>query len=109
MDGGRGCEGTRDKGEWRLVEGDPRRPPPPDSRDHPGALLYETQKVAVVKVMCVNLLATSIGWSTPRAQSLLHSTAKCLSKVLMRNVESQYRQKDNVDSVINTTNLRTRL
>lgn len=52
MDGRRGCEGTRDEGEWRLMEGGPHRPPPPDSRDHPGALLYETQKVAVVKVMC---------------------------------------------------------
>jgi hypothetical protein len=30
---------------------DPWRPPAPDSRGNPGAVLYETQKVAIVEMM----------------------------------------------------------
>jgi hypothetical protein len=44
---------------------DPCYSPAPDFRSDPGAVLYETQKVATVEVMRQSLLETSIDWSTP--------------------------------------------
>jgi hypothetical protein len=46
MDSRRGRDNSQNEGGWLLVGRDPRRPPSPDSRDDPSALLYEAQKVA---------------------------------------------------------------
>jgi hypothetical protein len=60
MDNRRGRDNTQDKGGgWLLMGRDPCYPSPPDSRDNPSALLYETQKVATLEG-CAVLLATSV-------------------------------------------------
>jgi hypothetical protein len=81
---------------------DPSRPPSPDHRDDPGALLYETQKVATVSDApispgnlhrLVNTLSTA---SATLDSQVPQQDTDCNAECRIRNIIS----RDNVEGVV---------